>query len=493
MSENEFWVRPKSLPPFIAPVRGPVVLYETGREVPGQYTLGLVTLTDEEITDYKQVIENELGERNPDLSNKRAACLLDAKNTKVFSEIYSAFTVIAVVLTTIYHLVKLFYYRLITTDDISLFQIIEYLIKTSPLTYVSILLFFLILFSIDLIQNIEKDKAQKELRELEKEVQDFIDSEYRNAYAELITKKTSRLNGELSRKEFIQATAAFTKAENAHRKVCDEITEKCDNLCKEAVSIYKKYIKKIANIEDILRRLDLAIKEVEQTFSDSRYAPFWKAVEECFSLLAECDKNLKQFRGLQVDRYYTIRNDDSTINNLLHLPVPTFDIRAPQRVLATLSALIRKSESIIEFATIHQMIETRRDIVNGFENLHDAVEDVGWNIRQTIMSTSLYLSSELASLGRNIEYSLEAATNRISSSIVDANEANIQAIELLNESVAEVSSGMLEIAEQSESSREEEFERLQEVAERQTDALDDIRRGRIPTGPDPRKAITKPK
>jgi len=333
------------------------------------------------------------------------------------------------------------------------------------------------------------EEIRKALVEEKKRVSDFVDSEYAKNSQQLIALKTKSLNEQLQTKEFLASKAALSKAEEKHLSKWTDLENACNKLCREAVSIYSNYQSKLNAIYDILAQLDVSIALVQETFKENRFGPFWDAVQECFELLSECDSRFKTFKSIQVAQYYVIRNDTDCSNNLPHLQPPKFDIEAPKKTLAILQTIIRKAESLIEFATIYEIKTTRTALVRGFATTQLAIEAVGDQINRTIIATSFNIALEMRSLGEGLNTALENVSYHISSSIDEAANENRAALE----EVIEVNSEMLRVAEQSEDSRLESLERLEELAREQVNTLDDIRRERIPTGPDPRKHITKPK
>ena len=262
------------------------------------------------------------------------------------------------------------------------------------------------------------------------------------------------------------------------------------------VKILKSYLEDSSGLTATLQEMEKMLVRVETVFKENRFAPFWSSVEDCAALLSRFQQQLTRLQKTDFSQYRKICEDKKFVHNFPPLRPPAINFGRVRRIAARLDMLVRKAESIIDFALIYEHRATRKEIVRGFRGLSEAVESLSTNLERAICELGDSLADVITEVGSELQGTMLYVSSEQIEAMREATGLQIEALDLvagLQNHNADMTHQLIDISRESEETRSAQRLLVYEEAQKHTDALDDIRRGRIPSGDDPRKWDTIPK
>jgi membrane protein implicated in regulation of membrane protease activity len=144
---------------------------------------------------------------------------------------------------------------------------------------------------------------------------------------------------------------------------------------------------------DSLSQATYAIKEAEKEYADSAFDPYWTSVEEAAGSLAAFDRGVRQLSQNARDYYELLKGRR---HNFPAFPIQMESLPDPSPVVAEFRRVVRLGQTNFQFANIWEHRKTQKVLFEGFQNLGDAVNNLGGTIMRSFSSLESSISSGLA-------------------------------------------------------------------------------------------------
>ena len=133
----------------------------------------------------------------------------------------------------------------------------------------------------------------------------------------------------------------------------------------------------------------------EREFADGAFAPFWDAVEDAVTHLAQFDLGIQRMRTFRASY-------DNKVGSLDSAP-PPFTVNAnalPNAIRSAdrLGRIVREAQRDFQFSSIFEQRKTNRLLVSGFANLGEALRDVRYSLESSIEGLSGTFSDSIGGL-----------------------------------------------------------------------------------------------
>lgn len=209
------------------------------------------------------------------------------------------------------------------------------------------------------------------------------------------------------RGSFIDKETQRLKKEEELRRKEEELRRKQRQHIESQQAIHNRLVDLIDQAKSILCRLpkeilaaERSLKEAENEFAEGAFAPFWDAIQNAATSLARFDSMLQQVTH-HSERYKT---DLKLIDEAVLKP-PQFDLQFGilpdvSQTANRLRALVRLGQKDFHFATIYEQRKTNNILVEGFSNLGQAINDMGYLLNNSLTT----LSSSVSDLAEKYEY-----------------------------------------------------------------------------------------
>lgn len=202
--------------------------------------------------------------------------------------------------------------------------------------------------------------------------------------------------------------------EEAARKAAEEARirkhkQEQDGYQKQLIVLGDNSIELFEKMPENLQTAEEYLNQAEAEFSEGAFAPFWDAIEKTAKTLGRFDE------GVQ-----TIKNNSFSYIDL----IPKYEGVPPQFPLTRKSVeklsvgtstaermkeIVRTAQRNFQFATIYEQRKTNQILVAGFTNLAQALEQMTWQITESIDN----LAGSVDSMASTLNESVSAIHSRL--------------------------------------------------------------------------------
>ena len=132
-------------------------------------------------------------------------------------------------------------------------------------------------------------------------------------------------------------------------------------------------------------------------FQNNAFAPFWDDIEEAAKTLGGFEKMVNQLGSLQ-SAYAAAVPNLAPHESHSGFPVCLDDLPNPASVAQRLTSAVYTAQSNFHFASIYEQRRTRQVMIEGFQNLGEAIDGIGDRITESIgtLRESMSRDSHLA-------------------------------------------------------------------------------------------------
>ncbi|HML23474.1 MAG TPA: hypothetical protein PKD09_17595 [Aggregatilinea sp.] len=146
----------------------------------------------------------------------------------------------------------------------------------------------------------------------------------------------------------------------------------------------------VSKLPSVLSRAGGSLSTAEREFSAGAFAPFWDAVEDAAYWLAKYKDYIDKLNR----NAETYTRDVSQFSGM----PPTFqfsvkDLPEARRTVERMSAIVRKGQTNINFATIYEQRKTNKLLMAGFSTLNDTLKGLEYRLNASLYNLSVSLSN----------------------------------------------------------------------------------------------------
>jgi hypothetical protein len=185
------------------------------------------------------------------------------------------------------------------------------------------------------------------------------------------------------------------KTNQANRQEVERVVREAKDLTAGLNRTYEASIEGARQLSNCLDEASAWLRTAQAEYQASAFSRFWDAVEQAAVWLKTYQHNAEEI-AKNANRYY------GDLNGRKHtfptFPVTLQNLPTSSSVVSELRRLMRLGETNFQFASILESRKTRKAIVAGFRSLHDAIDDLGYRIEDTMSDLKDSVSSDLATI-----------------------------------------------------------------------------------------------
>jgi len=192
----------------------------------------------------------------------------------------------------------------------------------------------------------------------------------------------------------------------------------------------------IAVFESLPSHLDAAenwLDDAEVDFAEGAFSPFWDSIENAARSLARFDEGIRHIKANSSRYTELIEKYDGRPPSfpVTRESVGRFDVG---KVTANrMKAIVRSAQRNFQFAVIYEQRKTSQILVAGFTNLAQALEQMTWQITDSVDR----LASSIDTMTSTLDASLLAINSRVGDAIQDASEQHRELLDHLKEEASD--------------------------------------------------------
>lgn len=150
--------------------------------------------------------------------------------------------------------------------------------------------------------------------------------------------------------------------------------------------------RRAAALPSLAGRAHEAVKRAQFEFDEGAYGPFWTAVETAALALADYDDSVRGISG-NAATY-------AALSSQARPPVPVFDLGIEEIPsvavpMQKMESLVREAHRDYHFAAIYEQRKTNQILIAGFQNLDQAIWQLGDRLEVSLSGLSDSLSSTM--------------------------------------------------------------------------------------------------
>ena len=239
-----------------------------------------------------------------------------------------------------------------------------------------------------------------------------------------------------------------------------------ERITTNVITIYDDSKSKKDSLIKLLSRAKLHIDIADREFQERAFSPFWEAIETATAQFVEYNNTVRELTASSQSASALLKSRNHSFPTF---PVAPTDIPDPNSLAQKLRGVVRRAQQDFQFASIQEQRKTHQAIIAGFSSLTDAVERIGGEIEWSIRELGSVVQQGFDTMGAGMEKIIESQSR--------SEEQGDKLLKEIGGARSDFSSYAKKVAKDQE---------------KQSEILDDIRRGRKPTGPEPRPWTTKP-
>jgi hypothetical protein len=183
------------------------------------------------------------------------------------------------------------------------------------------------------------------------------------------------------------------KTNQANRQEVERVVREAKDLTAGLNRTYEASIEGARQLSNCLDEASAWLRTAQAEYQASAFSRFWDAVEQAAVWLKDYQRNADEI-AKNANRYY--RDLNGRKHTFPTFPVSLQNLPTSSSVVSELRRLMRLGETNFQFASILESRKTRKAIVAGFRSLHDALDDLGYRIEDTLSDLRDSMSSDLA-------------------------------------------------------------------------------------------------
>jgi gas vesicle protein len=183
------------------------------------------------------------------------------------------------------------------------------------------------------------------------------------------------------------------KTNEANRQEVERVGREAKNLTADLNRTYEASIEGARQLSKCLDEASAWLRTAQAEYQATAFSRFWDAVEQAAIWLKDYQRNADEI-AKNANTYY--RDLNGRKHTFPKFPVSLQSLPPSSTVVSELRRLMRLGETNFQFASILESRKTRKAIVAGFRSLHDAIDDLGYKIEDTVSELRDSMSSNLA-------------------------------------------------------------------------------------------------
>lgn len=212
---------------------------------------------------------------------------------------------------------------------------------------------------------------------------------------------------------------------NAHNSQQRDYYTKLVDLGTNSFALFEAMPKHLMNAEELL-------DQAEIDFDEGAFEPFWDSVEQCALRLGHFDEGVGTItRNAQWHTDFAKHYEE---------PAPAFPVVLESvngMVIANATAdrmkvIVRKAQRNFQFTTIFQQRKTNQLLIAGFNNLAQALDEMGRHIESSINELAAEISNMSSSVGSSLQNLNQTFTSLHEGSSTDRAKQHSQTLEMLD-------------------------------------------------------------
>lgn len=168
----------------------------------------------------------------------------------------------------------------------------------------------------------------------------------------------------------------------------------------------------ISLFESVPKHLDSAEKWLDWAqghFADGAFAPFWDSIENAAKWLGHFDEGIRYIKNSSSSYTELIKKYEDTPPEFPLAPQSVAKLGVGTATAERMQAIVRKAQRDFQFATIYEQRKTNQILVAGFTNLAQALNDMTWQITDSIGA----LASSVDGMTSTLNESMRAIHSRM--------------------------------------------------------------------------------
>ena len=170
----------------------------------------------------------------------------------------------------------------------------------------------------------------------------------------------------------------------------EESIREAQALTEKVTNLERAYRETLRGLDTTLDQASNFLRNAAAEFEEEAYAPFWDNIEGAAVALARFNRLV--VRLSQITREYDV-SLAGRVHNFSALARIAEVVPDPSTALRELARLVRLGQRNFQFATIWEHRRTREVLIEGFETLGDAVNNLGYSIDSSLSDLRTGLSS----------------------------------------------------------------------------------------------------
>ncbi|HKR59486.1 MAG TPA: hypothetical protein VJS64_07105 [Pyrinomonadaceae bacterium] len=183
------------------------------------------------------------------------------------------------------------------------------------------------------------------------------------------------------------------KTNQANRQEVERVVREAKDQTAGLNRTYEASIQGARQLSNCLDEASAWLRTAQAEYQASAFSRFWEAVEQAAVWLKDYQRNADEI-AKNANKYY--RDLNGRKHTFPTFPISLQDLPTSSSVVSELRRLMRLGETNFQFASILESRKTRKAIVAGFRSLHDAIDDLGYRIEDTVSDLRDSMSSDLA-------------------------------------------------------------------------------------------------
>jgi hypothetical protein len=231
----------------------------------------------------------------------------------------------------------------------------------------------------------------------------------RNARVREEAEKTAALRREEELRQR-QAEELRRQAEERRQRIAAEHAANQRALALRLTSLVSDSTGKAASLPKLPGSADEAIHRAEREFGDGAFAPFWDAIEESATGLANFEATVQTL--IKNSQFY--RQEAPRLENA----PPAFQIGLDTLPDASSTAerlrcVVRRAQKDFHFASIYEQRKTNQIFVAGFSTLGQALNELGHRLDRSLNDLASAIDVSISNLASDIESSQRSMTSEL--------------------------------------------------------------------------------